>query len=254
MLKMPVIRGLIDRRILVNYRVDPAILQRLLPAPLRPKCVNGAGVAGICLIRLRRVRPRGWPGVIGFGSENAAHRIAVEWDDPDGTARGGVYIPRRDSSSRLNEIVGGRIFPGVHHHARFNVRETNERYRIAIASDDGKVRIRLDALTATFLPPGSVFRNMDEASAFFQGGSLGYSPDAAGTALQGLELRTFSWRMSPLAIWELKSSYFEDESLFPRGSATPDCALLMRHVEHEWHEREAPAAAQPVAVCEQCVA
>lgn len=109
MMKLPVIRGLIDRRILVNYRVDPPILQRLLPAPLRPKCVNGAGVAGICLIRLKRVRPRGWPGAIGLGSENAAHRIAVEWDDERGVTRSGVYIPRRDSSSRLNELVGGRI-------------------------------------------------------------------------------------------------------------------------------------------------
>src|SRR5688500_16524357 len=191
MLKMPVIRGLIDRRILVNYRVDPTILQRLLPSPLRPKCVNGAGVAGICLIRLRRVRPRGWPGVIGLGSENAAHRIAVEWDDDDtGITRSGVYIPRRDSSSRLNELVGGRIFPGVHHHARFRVRESHDRFRIMMDSDDGAVRIHLDALEATFLPPRSIFRNMREASAFFESGSLGYSPDSDGTRLRGLELRT----------------------------------------------------------------
>jgi len=61
MLKMPVIRGLIDRRILVNYRVDPTILQRLLPSPLRPKCVNGAGVAGICLIRPSSALPTGTP-------------------------------------------------------------------------------------------------------------------------------------------------------------------------------------------------
>ena len=39
--------------------------------------------------------------------ENAAHRIAVEWDD-GGTIRTGVYIPRRDSSSYLNVLAGGR--------------------------------------------------------------------------------------------------------------------------------------------------
>jgi hypothetical protein len=40
-MQIPVIRGLIDRRILVNFRVDPDVLTRLLPIPFRPKLVNG---------------------------------------------------------------------------------------------------------------------------------------------------------------------------------------------------------------------
>jgi len=38
-----------ERRLLVNYRVDPDVAATLLPAPLRPKLVNGWAVAGICL-------------------------------------------------------------------------------------------------------------------------------------------------------------------------------------------------------------
>lgn len=78
---IPTLEGTIDRRLLVNYRVDPAMLQELLPTPFRPKLVHGMGVAGICLIRLKHLRPRGLPTMIGFSSENAAHRIAVEWDE-----------------------------------------------------------------------------------------------------------------------------------------------------------------------------
>src|SRR5439155_782844 len=55
---IPVIRGVIDRRILVNYRVDPDVLARILPQPFRPKLVNGMGMAGVCLIRLKHIRPR----------------------------------------------------------------------------------------------------------------------------------------------------------------------------------------------------
>jgi hypothetical protein len=62
---------------------------------------------------------------MGLRSENAAHRVAVEWDE-DGAIRTGVFIPRRDSSSRLNALVSGRVFPGVHHHARFHVSETED--------------------------------------------------------------------------------------------------------------------------------
>src|SRR5690242_19368002 len=100
-MRLPVIRGLIDRRILVNYRVEPDVLATLLPAPFRPQEINGWGIAGICLIRLRDVRPGGWPAWVGIRSENAAHRIAVEWDEA-GAVRRGVYVLRRDSDSLLN--------------------------------------------------------------------------------------------------------------------------------------------------------
>src|SRR6266851_9194080 len=100
-MRIPVIHGLIDRRILVNYRLDPEVLKKLLPRPFRPKIINNVGIAGICLIRLKEIRPSGFPGVVGIASENAAHRIAVEWDE-QGKSCEGVYIPRRDTSSRLN--------------------------------------------------------------------------------------------------------------------------------------------------------
>src|SRR5207237_1213317 len=94
-MRIPVIRGVIDRRILVNYRIAPAALARVLPPPFRPKLIHGTGMAGVCLIRLKHVRPRLLPPWLGIASENAAHRIAVEWDD-GGERREGVYIPRRD--------------------------------------------------------------------------------------------------------------------------------------------------------------
>src|ERR1041384_6121900 len=78
---LPILNGEIDRRILVNYRCEPNIAARLLPAPLRPQLVNGWAMMGICLIRLTQIRPRGLPAWTGLSSENAAHRIAVEWDD-----------------------------------------------------------------------------------------------------------------------------------------------------------------------------
>lgn len=88
----PVMTGLLDRRMLVNYRVKPDVLAAALPLPLRPKQFDGWGIAGICLIRLKRIRPKRLPAWLGFSSENAAHRIAVESDDA-GTLREGVFIP-----------------------------------------------------------------------------------------------------------------------------------------------------------------
>ncbi len=236
-MRIPIIRGLIDRRILVNFRVNADVLANLLPPPFRPQLVQGYGCAGICLIRLKSVRPRHLPAWLGIGSENAAHRIAVEWDEA-GKTRCGVYIPRRDTSSLLNAFAGGRIFPGVHHRAKFTVAETAESLQIDMRSLDGSAHVHVEGRPAEQLPADSMFTSLDEASAFFAAGSLGYSPQGQPRAYDGLELRAFSWKVEPLQISRVVSSFFEDRQQFPAGSVTFDNALLMRGIDHEWHGRE----------------
>jgi hypothetical protein len=194
-------------------------------------------MAGICLIRLKQVRPAFVPVAAGIASENAAHRFAVEWDH-DGQRREGVFIPRRDTSSRLNTIIGGRLFPGEHHHAHFEVSETEERLRVKLESDDGQARVSVAARLADGLPADSVFGSVDVASRFFEGGALGYSATHDPARYDGLELRCKMWAVQPLAVEAVQSSYFDDRTKFPERSATFDCALLMREIEHEWHTRE----------------
>lgn len=236
-MRIPVVHGLIDRRILVNYHVDPDVLAALLPPPFRPKIVHGFGLVGICLIRLKHVRPTFWPAWLGISSENAAHRTAVEWDD-HGTVCEGVYIHRRDSSSWLNTLAGGWVFPGLHHHARFTVAETADHFSVALRSDDGETHMSVRGHLTNRLPKSSVFASVEEASAVFQAGSLGYSALPNPSRFQGLELRCRHWHVEPLDVEEACSSFFDDESLFPNGSIAFDCALLMRGIEHEWHSRD----------------
>src|SRR5262245_35317357 len=154
-MKVPAVEGIIERRLLVNYRVDLGALTGILPRPFRPKLAAGYAIAGICLIRLARVRPRGLPGAFGLRSENAAHRIAVEWD-ADGRTHEGVYIPRRDSDSRVNVFVGGRVFPGVHRRAVCTVSESGDRLAVALRSDDDGMYVSIAGRIAQTLPAGTV--------------------------------------------------------------------------------------------------
>jgi hypothetical protein len=80
-MKIPTIHGNIERRILINYTADPEVVQELLPFPFRPKIYKDKAIVGICLIRLKKVKPKGFPDLMGVSSENGAHRIAVEWDE-----------------------------------------------------------------------------------------------------------------------------------------------------------------------------
>ena len=236
-MQLPVIQGLIRRRILVNFRVDPGVMQAQLPARFRPKLHDGHAIAGICLIRLEEIRPRLAPAWIGISSENAAHRIAVRWDG-DGGEKEGVFIPRRDTSSWVNHLAGGRVFPGEHHHARFGVREGSDAIDLVMRSADGEVFVRVRGKRGGELARSSCFRSLGEASAFFEPGSLGYSVTGDAGRLDGIELRTKGWSLEPLQVADVESSWFSDTARFPRGSVEFDCALLMRNVGHEWHGAE----------------
>jgi hypothetical protein len=237
-MRIPTLKGTIRRRLLVNFRARPEVVQKLLPAPFQPKLHNGHAIVGICLIRLEQIRPVGIPGMLGISSENAAHRIAVQWNDNSGTLREGVFIPRRDTGSPLNRLAGGRLFPGEHHPARFDVSDIGGRIDFRMDSLDGKATVRLIAEDARSLLKSSCFETLDQASAFFEGGSLGFSATRDAGRLDGLILRTLEWPIRPLDVREIKVSYFTDLNRFPKGTIEFDHALIMRNVQHEWHKAE----------------
>jgi hypothetical protein len=235
-MRLPVIRGVIRRRLLVNFRVDAQVMQRFLPAPFRPKLHGGYAIAGICLIRLEEMRPAWAPAFCGLSSENAAHRVAVEWDDAEGRSHEGVYIPRRDTSSWLNHITGGPVFPGEHNLADFEIKDDGTRIDMSIRARDKGMSVKLCAQESDAIPSDSCFKSLDESSAFFEGGSIGFSATRDCCRLDALQLQTREWRVRPLAVNPVESSFFSNEALFPLGSAVYDHALIMRNIHHEWHE------------------
>ncbi|WP_050030406.1 DUF2071 domain-containing protein [Verrucomicrobium sp. BvORR034] len=251
-MRLPLIKGLIRRRLLVNYRVDAEVMGRYLPPPFRPKLHRGYAVAGICLIRLEQIRPGWLPPFCGIASENAAHRIAVVWDGPSGETREGVFIPRRDTGSWLNHFAGGRVFPGEHHLADFDVSDDGSRISLGIRARDGGMALQLRAHESDSLPESSCFESLAESSAFFEPGCIGYSVTRDCCRLDGVRLQTESWQVRPLEVEHVGSTFFADDSAFPAGSVCFDHALIMRDTRHQWHGEpdmftEGVATSEPIA-------
>jgi len=230
---MPPMEGFIDRRVLISLRVELEVAARLIPRPLQPRVVNGWCVAGVCLVRLARLRPAGMPGRWGLGSENCAYRFAVRWLDA-GRIRDGVYIPGRVTDSPVNAVVGGRLFPGVHHLADFEVRESAQRLRIGFRRRDAVDSLKLAARVVDEWPAGSVFATKAAASEFHREGAIGWSPSHDGACLEGLRLDCQGWETEPLFVERFESTWFQNRDVFPPGSVEFDSGLLMRNVRHTW--------------------
>jgi hypothetical protein len=230
------IHGIIDRRVLLNYRIDPTTLERVLPRPFKPKLFDSYGVGGVCMIRFKHLRPRSIPEWLGLNSENAAHRIAVQWQQ-DGEIKEGVFIPRRDTNSWFNRTFGGKVFPGIFHGSRFETSESDSTVSLRIMCEDGTIEVSFAGHLTDKIPTTSIFPSLEAAAGFFSLGATGYSATNTEGQFHGMELRSVNWNVAPLAIDNAFSSFFCDEQRFPQGSIKLDCALLMREIEHEWHSR-----------------
>jgi hypothetical protein len=222
----------IERRLLVNYRIDPGKVAALLPGPFRPQLVSDHAVAGVCFIRMSRIRPAHLPRATGLTTENVAHRFAVEWDDAEGT-HVGVYVPRRETSSRLTVAVGGHVFPGAYHLARFHITESEAELCIDVRSRDGKVSVSAEAVPAAAFT-SELFPTLGDAIDFFRHGCLGFSPAAVLGCMDSVRLHSTSWAARPMTISRMRSSLYDDAALFPSGACKLDSALLMTNIAARW--------------------
>ena len=145
----------------------------------------------------------------------------------------GVFIPRRDTNSRLTALAGDRLFPGLHHRAQFQVRDEGPEIHIAVSSHDGTLDLSAKAHESAALG-GELFSCLDDAIGFFREGSHGYSPYGGLGHFTGVSLDCPRWDALPVQIDSVRSSMFDDHDAFPKGSCTVDFGLLMRDLPARW--------------------
>jgi hypothetical protein len=196
--------------------------------------INGFASAGICLLRLKNIGIKHTPSFLKITSENAAHRFLVKFNK-NGKEEHGVYIPRRDTDSRLNVMLAGKLLNWPHYPATFQVDESNGIYAVKIKSEDGHSGLSIVSRLTERFPSDSMFDSLEHASECFHDCPMGISPSTSPGKFKSIRLKTKSWLVKPLHVSALQSSYFENHNLFPEGSISFDNALLMENIEHEWH-------------------
>lgn len=224
---MSVVSGVkahLRRRLLVSYRLDPDVARTLVPAPLRPQLVDGRALGGFCVLGLDGIRPRWLSPRVGLRSENVAHRIAVEWDE-GGAVRTGVFILERHSSAWHPVLLGGRLFPGVHRRARFTAEEGGDRYAMSMDMRGEHVDADVEVGGAW---ASSFFGSVEEASAFYRSGRIGWSLGHDGRTLEAVALAAEEWMVEGAQARSVHSSFFD---ALPPGSADLDHVVVMRDLD-----------------------
>lgn len=102
-------------------------------------------------------------------------------------------------------------------------------------SGDQKIEVSFTGEISDDFPKTSIFSSLNEASKFFEAGSLGFSVAKDAKRLHGILLQIDDWKVSPFEMTFVYSSFYNDESTFPKKTIEFDHALYMHNIAHEWH-------------------
>jgi hypothetical protein len=124
------------------------------------------------------------------------------------------------------------------------VSEPGDRLDYSVTTEAGDTDVRLGVRLVDDWRPSPLFPAFEDVRSFFAKGDCGFSCSLRGDELEGMQLRTTVWEMSPLEVEHVASTFYDDRDRFPEGSIGLDGAVLMRGIPHEWHElRDIPELA-----------
>jgi hypothetical protein len=221
---------LVDRRILILYRVSAAALEQRLSAAVELRQMADCALAGIAFRRRRTMRSRLVPARFGT-SQCATHFVRLPTSSVPGHPAG-VLALRHDSTSRWEvwwTAAGGG------HHARFRVVDSADSLELVGDSDDRQMHLFLRAQVARSLPDGSMFRSVPQAAECLAAdlAGLGLLRTAHGAGQGGVWSHL---RLEPLDVTRLESSFFDRWREQCPGLVEFDSAFSLREDQLAWSQ------------------
>lgn len=230
-MRAPALNGQIDRRICIHYLIDPEVARQFLPNQLRLRLYQGSALGGVCVFRMAPPRPRLLPIPLGFGTEIAWHRIAVEWNRGETLVKG-QYLLRCEADSGPGSLMTPRASSGPETAARISVRSNPEGLLVNMKSTDGLGDLQMTATPGAPWPKESVFPSAEAAQLAFSGGHVLWTGDGAQD-MEGFEFSFEGGSATTLNWQEVHSAWFDDRERFPLGSIQLDSAVLVSRSEQD---------------------
>lgn len=212
-----------DHCLVLTYAFPADALRPLLAPGLAVETLRGLGFLAVAMVQTRRLRPAGFPRLLGRDFFLCGYRVFCRHRDGQGRTRRGLRILRSDAD-RLAMVWGGNAL------TRYNYR----RAAAELSLEDGRLRVRVSSLdgggdidvTADLasapelppeappgLPPGSPFVHEAEARRF--AGPLPYTFDyepETGSIIVIKGLRE-AWRPRPVRVDVRRCSFLDQPPL-----------------------------------------
>ena len=224
----------------INYRVDPAALAPLLPAPLEPEVHKGHGWVQVLMSSLRDMRPPGIPSLFGTCFYQVSYRAAVRYRDAFGAWRRGGYFVRSETNHPVMRAVGNALAEFKFHDfgaADMVMLRDGDRLTVGVdpspETPDGKLVSVVDTRPLGAPPPGSCWSSLAELHEPLVECYDALGVDAEQGHLYILTIDRDPWNARFVAPQNVYCEYFDTGPL-GRGKGELDSVLHLEECRYRW--------------------
>ena len=139
---------------LVNFGMDPKILEALLPPPIKPDTYNEEAFLSIVISDLRDMRPTFVPKSLGFNFNQIVYRAIVKRK-----GERGVHFLRSDANNKLM-CLAGNLFSFFHfNYAEITSLQTENFHSVEVKSKnhEADIKAEYDISKPNYEMPGPLF-------------------------------------------------------------------------------------------------
>jgi uncharacterized protein YqjF (DUF2071 family) len=219
---------------LVNFRMAPETLARVLPPPLEPDVYRGQAFLSVVIAEMEQMRPAFMPPALGITYQQVVYRAVVRCGD-----QRGVHFLRSDADNPLMVVMGNLLSFFRFHEARV-VRASGAGLHhfdlVAASGDHADIHATFDVGRGSrAVPASSVFPDIDKAQRFLVELYTAFRPSSDGATMSSVDIERGRWHIRMVDAPRARFDLMDGSHPFPAGSTTLDSVIYVEDIEYLWH-------------------
>lgn len=221
----------------VSFAFPEAVLRSIVPQPLEIDAYEGLGFVTVAMVWTKRLRPTGFPEMLGQDFFLAGYRVFTRLRDQSGRRLRGLNILRSETDKR-RMVWSGNLLTRYHYrHVHVRLEKAGSETRVETSLPDGTPTLALTFGTpddSLALPHGSPFHDWHTARLFAGPMPFTFTAEDDGSFVV-IEGRRQNWTPRPVPVKDWHVSLFQEDSL--RGTKPVLAnAFTVEDISYRWEK------------------
>lgn len=221
----------------MSFAFPENVLRSLVPDALEVDTHEGLGFVTVAMVWTKKLRPAGFPRVLGHDFFLAGYRVFTRLRDESGRKLRGLFILRSETGKQRMVLLGN-LFTGYHYrHVKLSIEAADAETRVKATLPDGSPTLNLAFASppeGVSLPEGSPFRDWHTARLFAGPMPFTFSREDDGRFVV-IEGSRQDWAPRPVRVLDWQVSLFHEPPL--RGiKPILANAFVVEGVSYRWEK------------------
>lgn len=229
-------KTLFKRCFLVNFAIDPNVIQSLLPAPLVPDLYRDRAFLSIVIADMEQMRPAFLPSVFGITYNQVVYRVMVRCQ-----GERGVYFIRSDADNRFMCMMGNLMTFFKFHHSSMSFKTEGGNIHfdlMAGKNHEADIHAVFETGRASHtMPATSRFKTVEEAQPFIVEQYAAYAVPQPNVITR-VRIQRSAWDIK--VVNDLRSEYqfMQIYAPFSPANTQLDSIFYVENIPYYWYTLE----------------